>query len=64
MINKEKFFIGILILVIILSVGSIAIISNINSGNIQEKIIYEENQQSGNLNLIIMKTPENSEVNK
>jgi len=57
--DKEKIFIVILILVIVLSIGSILVLNNINSDNGSEDIIYED-EQSGNLNLEIIQTPENT----
>jgi len=59
---KEKIFIGLLVLVIALSVGSVAIVSNLGSENSQEQTSYEE-EQVGNLNLGIIGTTKNSEVN-
>jgi len=49
----------VLILVIVLSIGSILVLNNINSDNGSEDIIYED-EQSGNLNLEIIQTPENT----
>jgi len=57
--DKEKIFIVVLILVIVLSIGSILVLNNINSDNGSEDIIYED-EQSGNLNLEIIQTPENT----
>ena len=57
--DKEKIFIVILILVIVLSIGSILVLNNINSDDVSEKTIYED-EQSGNLNLEIIQTPENT----
>jgi len=59
MVNKEKIFVGLLILVILLSVGSIMIMNNISSDDISDKISYEDGQ-SGNLNLGILETEKNS----
>ena len=56
--NKEKFLMWILILVIVLSIGSIMIT---NSDNVSEKINFEEDvEQAGSLNLEIIQTPENN----
>jgi len=57
--DKEKIFIVVLILVIVLSIGSILVLNNINSDDVSEKTIYED-EQSGNLNLEIIQTPENT----
>jgi len=59
MVNKEKIFIGLLILVIILSIGSIMIMNNIDSDDVSEKINYE-GEQSSNINLGILETEKNS----
>jgi len=59
--DKEKIFIVVLILVIVLSIGSILVLNNINSDNVSEKIISGESDlKSGNLNLEIIQTPENT----
>ena len=57
--NKEKIFVGLLILVIILSIGSIMIMNNVNSDDASEKIIYED-EQTGNLEIGILETEKNS----
>ncbi len=59
MVNKEKIFVGLLILVILLSVGSIMIMNNIDSDDVSEKISYEDGQ-SGDLKFGILETEENS----
>ncbi|MCK4553042.1 hypothetical protein KAT80_02470 [Candidatus Pacearchaeota archaeon] len=71
MVIKEKIFIGLLILVIVLSVGSIVFTQNLNSEDSQVMNVVntlkgtsEEDVQSGNLNLLIVETAKNSEVNE
>ncbi len=59
MVNKEKIFIGLLILVIILSIGSIMIMNNIGSDDVSEKISYED-EQLGTLKFGILETEKNS----
>jgi len=59
MVIKEKIFIGVLILVIVLSIGSLVIMSNLNSEDISGQMVYEE-EQSGNLNIGIIETSKNS----
>jgi hypothetical protein len=55
--EKEKVYVGLLVLVILLSVFSMVIVSSIDSGVSQERV-YEEDSQAGNLNLVILKNSE------
>ena len=55
--NKEKIYIGILVLVIFLSAFSIAIISSVDSDNFSKENNYDEESQSSNIGLIILENP-------
>ena len=59
MVNKERIFVGLLILVILLSIGSIMIMNNIGSDDVSEGMSYED-EQAGNLKLGILETEKNS----
>ncbi len=63
MVNKDRIIIGFMVLIIIFSIGSIVIISNLDFDDAQATIVKEADSQSTNIGLAIQLTPQNSEVN-
>ena len=58
--DKEKIIVGLLILTIVLSIGSILITSNLNSEDVPTvTVIKETDVNSGDINLVVGETPKN-----
>lgn len=61
--NKEKFLVGLLILIIVLSIGSVLITSNLDFEDISTGTFSQEKKGNlGGVNLIIEKSPEKGEL--